>query len=101
MTLLKLKWEVGDRMRKARLHAGVSIEAIAEEVGQSPSTVRAWERNANTPRNLYDVTMVYERLTDVSWAWIMSGNEDTARPDAEAAASRTYTCQRTPLLVAA
>jgi hypothetical protein len=77
---------IGDRLRKARDHAGIKsavqmAELLSERFGEtvSKSTVLAWEREDNQPTRrgvrLPDVVRAYAEVCNVPepWFWSHSG----------------------------
>jgi transcriptional regulator with XRE-family HTH domain len=67
------EWTFGDRLRKARLTAGLEIEEVARATGQAENTVRTWERGVSRPRNVFAVARTYADITGVSEAWLLAG----------------------------
>lgn len=45
-----LPWTQAERLRKARLLAGMSVDEMAEAIGVSDRTIRNYESGAITPR---------------------------------------------------
>lgn len=43
-------WTLGDRMRKARVMAGLEQADMAEQLGVSRPTISGWERDRTEPR---------------------------------------------------
>jgi transcriptional regulator with XRE-family HTH domain len=43
------QWTVGDRLRKARLHAGLEQTELAREIGISRATISSYEADKTTP----------------------------------------------------
>lgn len=62
------KWTPGDRLRKAREHAGVTAEEMAVEIGRTARTVRNYELDA-TPAPLL-VVRQYALRCGVPVEWL-------------------------------
>lgn len=62
----------GDRLRAARVEAGVSQRELAESLGVIRTNVDRWE-HGRTPRNVADVAGQVARLLGVSASWLVFG----------------------------
>jgi transcriptional regulator with XRE-family HTH domain len=49
MTLVELEFTVGERLAKARKHAGLTQDEMAEKLEVSHSTVAKWEIKVTIP----------------------------------------------------
>lgn len=65
-------WTLGDRLRKARITAGISVGEMAAHLGVSPDTVTNYERENTTPRRA--VLMAYAEKCNVPLGWIEDDN---------------------------
>lgn len=63
-------WSLGDRLRKAREHAGLSRDELADKLGVKKNSLWNWETNASQPRDLLDVVERWAQATGVPAAWI-------------------------------
>ena len=68
-----LSFTLGDRLRKARIHAELEQEDMAKKFGVTTGTISNWETGRGQPRNLPHVLEVWEDLTGVSAQWLMFG----------------------------
>lgn len=72
---------VGDRMRKARDHAGLSSAEMADSLrargirAQGSQTVTNWERDANQPRDLLTTLEAWADITGVPLWWLITGSD--------------------------
>jgi SOS-response transcriptional repressor LexA len=63
--------EPGDRLRQARIDAGLAVEQVAERVQKAPSTVRAHENGQNGIKA--PMAARYARALGVSPEWLLYG----------------------------
>ena len=75
------EWTIGDRLRKARVHAGLEQASLADEIGVSRNTVRNYEGEKVTPRR--PVLISWAMRTGVSLDWLIGTAPE--RPDGDAA----------------
>ena len=69
------QWTRGERLRKARTTAGVTVEAMARHLGCTERTIRNYELGATRPNK---ATMtVWATITDVPLWWL----DDSMRPE--------------------
>lgn len=61
-------WTLGERLTKAREHAGISIDDMAQRLGVSSRTIRNWEGQA--VRVTRTTQMAYSIETRVPLDWI-------------------------------
>ena len=73
------EWTVGDRHRKARKAAGISVTAMAESIGRTVRTITNYEADETTIPRL--VSERYETLTGVPIEWLLYGVEPEYDPD--------------------
>lgn len=73
------QFEFGDRLRKARLYAGLTLTPVAAEMGVSEAAVSKWERNESPPRNVWEITAKYQELTGVDKNWLLTGEDTTLK----------------------
>ena len=64
-------WTLGDRIWKARRHAGLEQEQLGLEIGVSKSLVSKWERGQRDPR-VAEVRSI-ARVTGVDERWLLAG----------------------------
>jgi transcriptional regulator with XRE-family HTH domain len=73
------EWTLGDRMRKARDHAGLSQDEMGQKLtpisGQpvKHTTIATWERDVHQPRNLMAVLELWAEVTNVDLHWLVFG----------------------------
>lgn len=65
------EWTTGDRMAKAREIAGLNQQQMAERMGVKRTTLSAWERGENQPRNYLSIIDQWGDITGVDPAWIL------------------------------
>ena len=66
-------WTIADRLRKARNHAGLSREEMAERVGVSERTVQNYESDEWHRRR--PVLRLWAEASGVPLEWITDGDE--------------------------
>lgn len=70
------QWTLGDRLAKARRHAGLEQGEMAEKLGVSRAAVSAWENDHNKPNrgewDLLSLTARWAELTGVRLEWLRS-----------------------------
>jgi transcriptional regulator with XRE-family HTH domain len=66
-------WTVGDRMRKARLAAGLSRMEMAEVMGVAPNTVSTWETGSVRPAHMSATLRLWAETTGVPEEWLVRG----------------------------
>lgn len=61
-------WTLGNRIWRARLHAGLEQAEVAEALGVSRALVSRWEKDLSDPRvgQLHQIA----ELTGVSFTWL-------------------------------
>ncbi len=70
---------LGERIRKARLHAGLSTWDLARVVGLTDKAVGAWERGGGVPSKHFPVIAVACGVTE---EYIATGKLPMVRPEA-------------------
>lgn len=65
------QWTLGDRLRKARTHAGLEQIELANQIGIGRSTVVTYENNQSVPRR--PVLVSWALATGVSLEWLCEG----------------------------
>lgn len=73
--LVDLQFSLGERLAKARKHAGITQDEMAEKLGVSHSTIAKWELDKSQPRNMLTLVEKWAELTGVSPAWIIGFNK--------------------------
>lgn len=71
------EWTLGDRMKKAREHAGLSQAELAEKIGISMSSVSRYEIDKTAPGR--PVLLSWHLCTGVSLEWLVGGGEIIVR----------------------
>ena len=71
------EWTLGDRLRKARLHAGFEQEHMANAIGVSRVTISAWERDRSQPNLSQSVK--WAEVTGVGLDWLAGLESTSAR----------------------
>lgn len=66
-----LEWTIGERLGKARRHAGLNQAEMAERLGVGRTTVAAWEQTRNQPKNFLGVVEQWAEICGVDAAWIL------------------------------
>lgn len=66
------RWTLGDRLGKARDHAGISKAEMAERLGVSERTIRNYENESVHVTRL--IALAYAAETDVPVDWLMGGD---------------------------
>lgn len=61
----------GDRLRKAREHAGLSREELAETLGVNVKSLWNWEAGLNKPRNVVELAQQWADATGVPAEWLL------------------------------
>lgn len=80
------EWTVGDRLMKARQHAGLTQEQMANaisvemDVTVSKQRISNWETDTNQPRRFIDVVGAWSRITGVDQAWILGFRTGSLSP---------------------
>ncbi|MEM7406038.1 MAG: helix-turn-helix transcriptional regulator [Pseudomonadota bacterium] len=62
---------LGDRIREARLHRGLSVEALARNMGVETASLAAWESGERQPRA--NRLNLLSGMLDVTLAWLLDG----------------------------
>lgn len=65
----------GDRLRRARTDAGLTVEALSERVGFAASTIRAHENGQNNIRP--HAAKAYAPIVKVTPGWLLYGEKPT------------------------
>jgi transcriptional regulator with XRE-family HTH domain len=72
-TILIPTWTLGDRLAKAREHAGLSIEEMADVLVRDRSTIGRYENDRNRPPRR--VLRRWAEVTGVPLEWIVGGDD--------------------------
>lgn len=78
-TVVVPDWTLADRMRKARLHAGLEQTEIAADLGISRQSVGNYENGRTKPLRV--VLMAWAMRTGVPLAWLRDGVMSQPSPD--------------------
>lgn len=73
-------WTLGDKLRKARVDAGLEQAELASEIGVSRNTVRNYEAEKTAPRR--PVLLAWAMRTGVSLEWLTQ--DERPGPDGDA-----------------
>lgn len=73
---------LGDRIALGREYAGLSVEALAEKIGVTPTTLEEWEYDQSAPRA--NRLLMLAGVLNVSLIWLMSGDGEGAGDEGEA-----------------
>lgn len=79
------EWTLGDRLAKARNHAGFDQKHMARMFNCSPAAISAWERDENQPRTMLEVVKAWAAETGVPFSWLVGGDGSRSKwtaPDA-------------------
>ncbi len=69
-----LDWTLGDRLRKAREHAGLHQKDMAKAFGVTAKAISNWEHGRGSPRgDQGELCEKWGKLTGVDAGWLMSG----------------------------
>jgi transcriptional regulator with XRE-family HTH domain len=79
-TAIVPEWTVGERMKKARTTAGLTVEFMAEQFGVKVPTIRSWEQSVRAPRQLLDRLREWARVTGVSYVWLLGAEYAVITP---------------------
>lgn len=66
-------WNQGERLRKARQTADLSLDDMADHLGCTPRTIRNYESGATRPNRA--TLMAWAALTDVPLWWLSDAPE--------------------------
>jgi transcriptional regulator with XRE-family HTH domain len=66
------RWTIGDRLTKAREHAGLSSQGMAEAMGVHRNTISNWE--TGKIRASQPVVIAWSSVTGVPTWWILDGD---------------------------
>lgn len=94
------RWTIGDRMRKARIYAGMSTDEMARDIGRTRRTISNYESDSTHAPVL--VLRQYAVRTGVPLSWLRTGSIE---PDGDNGGTRIatlgYLCTAPNLQVAA
>ena len=68
------RWTLGDRLIKARKHAGLSQAEMADYLGVSRAAISAWENDENEPRA--SVLRRWALRCEVTLDWLIDINDE-------------------------
>lgn len=69
------QWTRGERLRKARVTAGMTVDVMARHLGCTERTIRNYELGSTRPNK--STMTVWATLTDVPLWWL----DDSERPE--------------------
>lgn len=84
--LITPTWTLGDRLAKAREHAGIGVQQMAELLGVSRTTITNYE-HGHTPAGRA-VVLAYASITGVASSWIDDNDDDPSTNTLDRRASR-------------
>lgn len=64
-----LEWTLGDRLAKARRHAKLEQDDLAERIGVSRALISQWENDRSEPR--YSALRIWAAACDAPLQWLM------------------------------
>ena len=70
------EWTFGDRMRKARREAGLTVQEFAAALDLTTSALSQYETDRSTPRDVVALARRVEALTGIPAAWLLGVEED-------------------------
>jgi transcriptional regulator with XRE-family HTH domain len=71
-------WTLGDRLRKARDHAGLSVQEMADDLGVSRTTISKYEHDATGKRGVPRMAILrYADVSGIPIEWIETGTTDS------------------------
>ncbi|CAN5645144.1 hypothetical protein BH24ACT15_BH24ACT15_31820 [soil metagenome] len=82
------RWTTGERLRKARIVAGLTPEEMATDIGRSDRTIRNYESDTTQAPLL--VVRQYAMRCGVPLAWLM--DQGDSEPTSTDSARYPYTC---------
>lgn len=83
------EWDLGDRMRKALRHGGVSVHAMAEYLDVSLGSLHAWTSGRTKPR--VQTLRLWALKTGVDYDWLANGTTTQQSPELSGASdTRRY-----------
>lgn len=68
------KWTTGDRLRKAREHAGITVADMAATLGVTRNTITNYEHDRTSVT--VDALRRYAAATGVDAAWLLAPEDD-------------------------
>lgn len=70
-------WTLGDRLRKARVQAGLSRDTLAEHLGVTIAAISKWEVGTREP----SVTVVrkWSQATETELVWLVEGDSSSTQ----------------------
>jgi transcriptional regulator with XRE-family HTH domain len=72
------RWTLADKLRKARQHAGLEQDELAEQLGIARQSVSNYERGQTTPNR--PIVWAWADVTGVDRAWLLGHGDETRRP---------------------
>jgi len=69
------QWTLGDRLRKAREEAGISVAGMAERLGIARNTLSTWEHDKVASVPMLGVK-AYADICNVPIWWLAGGDDD-------------------------
>ena len=66
------EWTLGDRLKKARVLAGIEQREMARQLGVTSGAISNWEKDISRPRqDLLQVLRRWSEITNVSYGWLV------------------------------
>ncbi|WP_230074902.1 helix-turn-helix domain-containing protein, partial [Rhodococcoides fascians] len=81
-------WLPHDRLEKARRHAGLNQDELAERLGMSRRTVGSYEAGAREPKR--PILIAWAMATGVNLRWLETGETPAPTPPGAPSRTRTY-----------
>ena len=81
-------WSPFDRLVKARTHAGLNQDQMADRLGMSRRTVGAYEAGTREPKR--PILIAWAMATGVNLRWLETGESPAPTPPGAPSRTRTY-----------
>lgn len=88
------RWTLGDRLRKAREHAGLSTAALGTDLGLHRNSIGAYERDQTEPKRA--VLMAWALRCGVPFEWLVSGEAPPSDDGGGTEVLQASRCTRPP-----
>lgn len=77
------QWNFADRARKVRRDLGLGQSEMAEKLGVGIKAYSAWESGKNSPEDIVNIAVRFERASGVPRTWFLGWIEDDASSEGQ------------------
>lgn len=83
-------WTFGDRLRKVRRVAGLTMDQLAEALGVTKGAIGQYETDKSRPKDIVAAAKRIQVLTGVPASWMLGLDEERPTPGGEGLSKESF-----------